>query len=421
MTDQRQVADRRISTGDLDPFAFTGIYRWFKDWHSAWLLLVGVGYIGAVLIGAASAGAIGTVEDFQVVDDVKRILQLPVTEVSQPSFPLIRDVTTWLLCGSVIAGTVLLHRHWSYLSTCLSKLAENGAIIAKPAVRSTRVSRALRIDAIVAGKDPQEAFGHFIARVNQTLREHRAHLVVPMGILSLVLAVLLWLGMENSLFQTVAPPGLSDYERQVWLETAYQHWWAGGKHHFARLLYLLLAWYAIFVILAFQVVGVCAIYVTIAMHYLVDPSADWLNSDGRYGWAPLARFYRTVMWANAILGTSLTTVLASLGVTNVAWIGVLVALYVLLMPVFTVAPWVLFRHAGRRAVDTRVAQIKALALANGVRIAEDIERMGPYLAEIDRCRTADIRPLRMGTISLFTQFTLVFLPIVLAGAQIWLQ
>ncbi|SES31682.1 hypothetical protein [Actinokineospora terrae] len=217
------LADRRIATADLDPFGFTGIYKWFQGWHSAWLLIVGVGYLGAVLIAAASAGAIGTTADFQVVADVKRVLRIPVAEPSLPSFPLVRDVTTWLLSASVVAGTVLLHRHWTYLSKCLSSLAENGAIIAKHEIRSTRVSRVLRIDAIVAGKSTREAFGHLVRHVNETLVAHRALLVVPMAVVSLVLAVLLSMGMENSLFQTVAPQGLSDEAHQVWLQDAYQH------------------------------------------------------------------------------------------------------------------------------------------------------------------------------------------------------
>ncbi|PPK63738.1 hypothetical protein V5P93_002174 [Actinokineospora auranticolor] len=432
------LEERRITTVDLNPFLFGRTSGALRDRHSAWFLLIGAGFTALVLLAAASSGMVGSFDEFQFANDFRRILRLPAAE-SDTTFPLVRDIPTWILTANVVAGTVLLHRHWQYMSKCLSGLARSGAIIAKPgpvppddndeqplpreAFRGNFniISRLLRIDTIVRDRDNKTAFGHFVGRVVGAVSNRWLTYLVPLSVLSIVLAGLLVLGMRNSLFQTLAPSELAGADRAEWLQAAYRGWWASIDHPLAFTIYLALASYAIFIVLLFHLVGLIAVYVTIGMHFLVDPGADWLNEDNRHGWAPLARFYRTVMWANALLGTSLSTILISLGITNASWVAFLVVLYVLLMPVFTFVPWVLFRRAGEKAAALRIRQIRAIAEAQGIDPDTHIPAMAPYLSEIDRCRAATIRPLRMGTVSLFTHFTLVALPIVLAAAQIWLQ
>lgn len=111
----------------------------------------------------------------------------------------------------------------------------------------------------------------------------------------------------------------------AWMRQAYQSWWAGKGHVFAYVLYVVLATFSIFLILTFQVIGIFAIYVTIGMYF----------------------------------GTTLTVVLASLGVKNCNWVAALVVIYVLLMPMFTLVPWVVFRRAEENAQRLRVAQLRS--------------------------------------------------------------
>ena len=101
-------------------------------------------------------------------------------------------------------------------------------------------------------------------------------------------------------------------------------------------------------------------YVIIAMYFLIEPRADWLNRDGRFGWAPLAHAYRTVIWANALLGAALTVTLLALGISNYDWVVVLVVMYMILMPTFILMPWVAFRHVEEKARAARVSEIEAI-------------------------------------------------------------
>jgi hypothetical protein len=304
------------------------------------------------------------------------------------------------------------------MSRCLSELAKNGVILAREKPTSNVISKLLRIDVMISGVPPSRSLDTFVGRVTRTLSKNKIWILLPLLVASVILAYLLVLGQENGLFQTLAPSDLSPAAREQWLHDAYRSWWAGTSHVMSHIVYFVFAILAVFVILSFQAVGIFAIYVTVGMHFLIEPSADWLNRDGRYGWAPLGRLYRTVMVAAALLGATLTVVLISLGPTNFGWIVSLLASYVFLMPIFTILPWLLFRRAQQNARALRIEQIEQIIEKMKIDPEQDIERMGPYLAEIDRCWSARIRPLRISSISFPTYLTLIILPIILAAAQI---
>jgi hypothetical protein len=236
-------------------------------------------------------------------------------------------------------------------------------------------------------------------------------------LVSIVLAVLLLLGEQHGLFQVLAPPGLSPAARHAWLTEAYRSWWAGQDHVFGYLVYLVLAVFAIFIILSFETVGLVAIYVLVAMHFLVEQGADWLNRDGRFGWSPLARVYRTVMWANVLLGAALTITLLALGIQNYSWVAALVILYMVLLPVFSIGPWLAFRHVEDKARAARVSEIDGM-ITGRCPNTNDVEKLAPYIAEIDRCRKAKISPLRLGTVSVSSYTIAIVIPVLLAAAQI---
>jgi len=209
--------------------------------------------------------------------------------------------------------------------------------------------------------------------------------------------------------------------RRRWLELAYDNWWASNKHTAGNTLYFLLAAFAIFLILNFQVVGMAAVYLALGTYFVAEPRADWLNRDGRYGWTPLARVFRTVLLGIALLGTTLTAVVLSLGVNNYVWVLAVVLVYVVVVPLFTVVPWLVFGRAEDKTKQRRVSSIVESMTANGVDLNRDYEHMAPYVAEIERCRKARIRPLRLRTFSVSTYAILVLLPVVLAIAQIYFQ
>ncbi|MFE9747179.1 hypothetical protein ACFYOT_19935 [Saccharothrix saharensis] len=411
---------RKITTADFDPFQFALLYQKLKGVHTWWLALGGVVVIALLALVSTIEGTFGRAADFQPAADFKRTVGIALAERSAPSFPFMRDVVSWLLALIVVTGAVLLHRHWQHLSVCLSRLTANGALVARDVPRSNRVSKVLGVDRMIRGVAPEQALDTVVSKVVEALKRRGVGLLVLMGGSALVLTILLLLGLENNMFHVLAPTGASEHDKAEWVRQAYASWWAGKHHILGHILYWMLAWFAIFIILSFQVVGVIAIYLLVAAHFLVEPSADWLNRDGRYGWTPLATLYRTVVWANALLGVTLTIVLASLGIDNYGWVAVLVIVYIALVPLFIGVPWLVLRRAAERARDTRVRQISDLMASRGIDPDVDIEAAAPYIAESERCRAARIRPLRLGTASFSTYAVLAVLPVLLTAAQIFL-
>ncbi|MFT7834631.1 hypothetical protein Q5530_00595 [Saccharothrix sp. BKS2] len=410
----------RIATEDFDPFRFSLLYRNVKRLHTGWLALPAVAIVGVLVLVCLVEGTFGGPADFQPVADTRRAVGVPEQAGSAPSFPFMRDIVSWMLVVIVITGAVLLHRQWQHLARCLSGLAENGVLVARDRPRSNLLSRLLRVDRMTAGTPPERALDTVVTRVMAPLERRSAGLLLCLSVVALVLTILLVLGLENNVFHVLAPAGLDEQAKAEWTRQAYSSWWA-GKHHIAgHILYWVLAVFAIFIILNFQVVGVIAVYLAVAMQFVVRPSADWLNRDGRYGWAPLARVYRTVVWSNALLGVTLTIVLASLGIDNYGWVAVLVVVYILLVPLCVVVPWLVFRRAAEAARDARAEVLARLVDQRGLDIDSDLEALAPVVAELERCRSARIRPLRLGTASYSTYVVLAVLPVLLTAAQIFL-
>jgi hypothetical protein len=329
-----------------------------------------------------------------------------------------RDVTSWFLTSVTIVGVLLLHREWQHMARCLSRLANNGALVYREQRLSSTFSRLLGVDRMVAGVAPENALNVLVGRVVGTLARRSHRLTLSLIAVSIVLAQLLTLGEQGSLFQTLAPDNLSPAARTLWLNNAYASWWAGSHHVFGYVLYQVLATFAIFIILSFQTAGACAVYVTVAMHFVVEPSADWLNRDGRFGWTPVAYVFRTVVWANALLGATLTVVLVSLGIGNYGWVSGLVVLYIIVIPISIVVPWLAFRRVEKNAKKLRITEIEAAIKSHGLHEEDDIDKLAPYVKEIDRCQSIRIRPLRFGTASFSTYILLAVLPVLLTVAQI---
>jgi hypothetical protein len=411
------MAQQQLQVRDLDPFEFMLLYSGQEKTRRKWLTLIAPISVGAVLLATFVNRTMGTPRDFQFWADIRRVMRVAYTPASQPGFPLMRDVTSWLLLIIVISGALLLDRQWKYMSECLSKLAKNDAIAAKDELVLNRISGLLGINRIVGGASREEAFDVLVGAVQRFLTRYSKLLFLLMLAASIALAALLLQGEQHGVFQVLAPSGLSPAKRQAWVNEAYRSWWAGYDNFFGYVVYQVLAVFAFFIILSFYTVGIVAIYVLTAMHFLVEQRADWLNRDGRFGWSPLARVYRTVMWANILLGVALTIILLALGIQNYKWIAVVVGLYIAFLPVFTFGPWLACRKVEEKAREVRVSEIDGI-IARRCLGRDDVDTMAPFVAEISRCRKAKINPLRLGTVSLSSYVFVLVLPVVLAAAQI---
>jgi hypothetical protein len=377
-------------------------------------------------------GTFGGADDFRFVDDARRVFSSSVRAPSPPAFPLIRDVVSWLLLLSIIAGMLLLHREWQLMKKCIPALVENGVLVACKPVRSddgkldivrtygiNRLARLMRIDHIVGECNPEDALTTFLLAVKRSLRKKRTIIIVVILLASIILAELLIHGEQEGLFTAFAPSGLSGDRLHAWLAASYQSWWAGDDHFWGQLLYLIYAIIAFLIIVSFNVVGIIALYVIIGVKFVADPGADWFNRDQRYGWRPLAAVFRTVLDAVGLLGATLTVTMIAIGVRNFPWIGFVVSLYLLAVPLFVLTPALIFRRTERTAKDMRVAEL--IGMLDGVNVGhvDGLSQMATVLNEIERCHSARIRPLRMRSTGYATIISVWVVPILLTIIQLY--
>jgi hypothetical protein len=226
-------------------------------------------------------------------------------------------------------------------------------------------------------------------------------------------------GQTHGVFKEFAPADLTGERRQQWLDAAYQSWWASQNHHtFGYLVYLLLASLGFYVILSFMTVGLASLWVVFGISRTCQLSADWLNRDGRHGWRPMAKVYRTVVQATALLSLAITVTLGVVGLDNLRWISVLAGLYVLFVPLFVMYPRVVFLKVARQAKEDRRKDISAAIKERNLNISRDFPELEPFFAELERCHAADIQPLRLRGSSYSSFMFVVLLPILLGVAQV---
>jgi len=171
-------------------------------------------------------------------------------------------------------------------------------------------------------------------------------------------------------------------------------------------------------VLASNTVGVVSVYVAVALYFVAEMSADWRNRDGRYGWHPVVPICRSVYLCLVLLGTGISFVVVALGTQIIFSLIGLVALYVLLLPLFTVVPWAVFRRVEMQARARRRAELVDL----GATIKDhDLERLPMLVAEFTRCRKAHINPMRLSGLPSGAFATVVLLPIILTALQIFAQ
>jgi hypothetical protein len=233
----------------------------------------------------------------------------------------------------------------------------------------------------------------------------------------LVLAILLRDALDRNALTVFVPTDLRQPEQDAWLATARDSWWAGSSHPVGYLLYGVIAWLGMSLIVAYNVMGLIAVYVAIAIFMVSEPRADWFNRDGRYGWASMTRVYRTVYLTIVLFGAVMSILVVLLGSqTPIAVIG-LAAMYLVLIPVYTFLPWVFFRRIEARIRESRIDELSALL--------DDVDTANlgltrEFVAEFDRCRGARIRPMSIGRLRFSGFASVVALPIALTLLQILL-
>jgi len=319
-----------------------------------------------------------------------------------------------------------LQVQWNRIATGLADLTKRGVISPASELRLNWVSRLLLIDRKVRGCPPSAALSTFVERVNKTIRRYRWVTLFGILIAGSLLAWGLVTAERHGLYVIIAPEHLSASERTAWAEQAYHGWWAGDQHRVGWALYIIFAVFAMSLILTFNVVGVITVYVCVGLYFLANTGADWANRDGRWGWLAVARVYATVYLALAVQGIALSVVILLVKAYDLTeqreYTAVLVWLsiqYIVMFPVYLLLPRLVFQRVQKSAQRARIAELEKLI--KNVDLARDVEKVGPIIAEIDRCWAAKIKPmsLRPGQFSSF--FAVILFPFVLTISQILLS
>ncbi|WP_395306864.1 hypothetical protein V4U86_15510 [Mycobacterium sp. AMU20-3851] len=415
--------------------------RWRSS--SAWKLIYFPILMVLVLVAVNFfQGTLGGLHDFRLSDDFMTVTNLGSTTNPHPYFPLARDVISWVLIFNVAAGLLILHIQAKRMCSTLSSLAGSGAIRSRVEITSAApqadggssvdykatyrlnpLTRILGIDKVARRSTPPTAFGTFVERVNKICSKIKVAVVIAIVLAALTMATVLQQIEAKFFFASLAPVYESSSEDAQaaaadWVESAYTAWWASAEHPFGHTLYLVFAFIAFCVVLSFHITGFYVIYIIIGMRHLTQPSADWSNRDGYYGWRPVADVYRTVVFAVLILGFTITLMLMMLGLRNVGLVVLVLAAYSLMTFLFLIVPrWVwaeVSRTAKKNRIDALLLPLSPPAIDNpGTNV-----RTLAILAEVERCRSADISPLRLTTFWLRTSFTAIFFPLALAVVQL---
>ncbi|MCA1606873.1 MAG: hypothetical protein LC775_15710 [Acidobacteria bacterium] len=164
--------------------------------------------------------------------------------------------------------------------------------------------------------------------------------------------------------------------------------------------------------------GIVIAYGALALPEVVSMDADWLDRDGYFGWMPIVRVYRTVYLSLALHGIALSVLLIVLGVKSFPWMFGLVGLWVIVLPVYLLGPWIVFRSVEKDIKKKRIEHIEGLMNQRNIDAENNIEGLSEFLAEIERARDARIRPLRVPTYQFPPVAVAVLLPIILTVVQI---
>lgn len=412
----------RRATKDFDPFELIPTFRMLRD-TSSWRIGLGliIFYGGICLLASARSGMLGSPRDFQPIQDFERTFGIGHPVPSKSDFPLLRDVTTWCLILFMTTTGIIVHKQWRVMARCFSGLAANGVLRPKLVLppNPSRLAKVLRLDRYLDQdrSDKSDDLEPFLQYVNRTGAARVAKWAPGIALVTALLGLALIIGEKESLFRVLMPRGLNLAEQKAWISAAYTNWWAGENHPLGLTAYFVAALFAIYVIILQNIVGLQAVYVALALDSVADFDVDWLNRDGYYGWKPAAKVFHTVYVSLIVNGLTISLLLIALGLQSFPWISGLVAIWVVVAPLYVFVPWKIFRRIEANCRQERVEQLAQIVEHGRIDADHDLGKLRMIIVEIERVRGIRIRPLRFPEFS--TLGIAVLLPIILTAAQIW--
>lgn len=414
----------------FQPFRCLPMLDGHHSWRSRRLLFLLPLLLLAATMASVREETFGSVADFMLLDDIRRVFRIGNPEPSPPEFPFIRDLPSWFLATVIVLTCVLVHRQWTLMQECLPKLISNGVLVPRAQAVWSSLHRRLGMERLVnrhslpGAPAGATAFDVFVDALNERWCGLVARANVPLfaGAVLLVGFVILNV-QQNGVFEVLAPPGQDATEREEWLTEAYNSWWAATPHVLGLTVYAAAGTLGIFIVLLQNAVGIACVYLGVAMPGLATFGANWDDPEECYGWGPLSRMYRTVYWSLMLHGGTLSMLLIVLGVRNFRWLAALVLLWTAAIPLYTVVPWAVFRAVRREAIRARIEEIhEGLADDLAREDLSDTQKLEARRIARDEKKAvakARITPLRLPKRQIPAFVVTVLFPVVLAVFQLW--
>ncbi|WP_377553552.1 hypothetical protein [Micromonospora zhanjiangensis] len=343
-----------------------------QRWRPAGMYLLLPLGLACVLLAAHYDGVLGTPDDFNPYRDILAALDAPGIPSTTPAFPLLRDFTSLYLIAVIWLTVPITVDQWRQMHGTFSSLNGAGVLISRSSPTYSRVQELLGIRRVVEhgrahGLTAEEAIfevgNGFLARVG------RFQPIVI--VVSFVLAILI---TEGERLNGVYSSFLGRQRTANSSHEVYAAWWANSDHVGSYVAYFLCLTLGVYLVIVQNTVGLTAIWTILGFTAIYEFTLDYRNIDGNFGWASMARVYRTVLVSLALHGTALGFTMAALGSDNWPWVLSMIVVWCTMLPSTTLGPLIAFRGLNKRAQDRKIAELVA---GQGARpmadLAQDIE------------------------------------------------
>ena len=400
---------------DFNPWQVSFLGNYAKRLRTRALLLLFPILSLPIIAACAIEGTIGS--EFRPILDLR--LALGADSLDSPAyFPLTRDTPSIWFLVAIVLTCMVVHRQWTLMTTCVSRLTTTGVIAGKQRFTPPRRNLVQRlVGQVIPPRDKYDNELEIVLdQMRRFIRSSAKHSWLPAAV-ACTAAYLLTVGEQKGLFTSILPDHLDAAQRAQWLDATYNSWWASNNHPLGLFVYFAIASFGIYVVIVQNIVGIATAYFVIALFSAAHVRADWLNRDGRYGWRPIAEIFRTVYLSLLLHGFTLAIILVAIGPAQYPWIAALLGIWLVVTPLYLLAPVAVFRRVANAAKTARHQDIAAEMATAGVTHTSTIHELQPYAMEIDRVNAARIRPLRVGAWGFATACAVVVLPVALAILQ----
>lgn len=403
------------SATQFDPFLAVPYLKSLSRARLWPLLLIAPTICGLLLVVSWFHGTLGSFHDFQPLKDTQSALGIPDSDVSAPTFPLLRDFASLFLIIVIGVTIAIVQRQWIRMVAVVPALVSSGSLRPRVTPCYSPMHKRMRVEALVArggGSNDMESLLFQINTWLKTFGRSSAWVLAAAAISSLLLALGSY---RNGVFPAFAGE-ITGEALHSWTQSAYDSWWASISYPAGWLLYLMLMALGVFLVIVQNFVGLISVYALNALTAVAEFDLDWLNRDGNYGWASVSSTFGTVVLSLVLHGSAMSITLLALGIQNLPWAIGVVAIWTIMLPSVTLGPKFAFRglNEGARArrIDAVLTEFRAQP-HHGLGAEEELRR------NIESIREVRARPLRVRLVQLPAFVLLVLLPILLTVAQIY--